>query len=108
MASIIGLAVAVPGCEPVEAPSRIVERVERAGAGDVRHASEAGLGMFFSSRPELATEVSRMCKDRSAEAGVPGKTEARICSAAGPVAFFRFVPAKPGQGKSFDCCSISR
>ena len=108
IASAVGLAAAGAGCEwpweRKEAPSPIVERVEHAGAGDLRHASELALRQWFSAHSDLAVEINRMCAQRPHDSGIPGPTEARVCAAAAPVAFFHYTPTEK-EGKSFDCCS---
>ena len=97
IASVVGLAAAGSGCEwpfeRAEAPSKIVERIERAGAGDVRHASDLALEQWFNSRSDLAVEVNRMCAARPANAGVPGQTEARVCAPVRTATFFHYVPS---------------
>jgi hypothetical protein len=108
IAAVIGLAAAGAGCEwpweRKEAPSPIVERVEHAGAGDVRHASDLAVRQWFSAHSDLAVEINRMCAQRPHDSGIPGPTEARVCAAAAPVAFFHYTPTEK-EGKSFDCCS---
>jgi hypothetical protein len=108
VASVAGLAAAGAGCEwpweRAEAPSRIVERVQRAGVGDVRHASDQSLKQWFFARGELAVEINHMCAQRTMDTGTPGRTEARVCAAAAPVAFFHHTP-RDRKGKSYDCCS---
>jgi hypothetical protein len=108
-AAAVGLAAANLGCPLFEAPdppSRVVERVERAGAGDVRTASNEALQMWFNKRGDLAVEVTRLCATSAAER-MPGRTEARVCASARLSAFFTFVPYK-GDGKSYDCCSAGK
>src|SRR3974377_2440878 len=106
IASLVGLAASGAGCEwpweRKEAPSPIVERVERAGAGDVRHASDLALGQWFSAHSDLAVEINRMCAQRPHDSGIPGPTEARVCAAAAPVAFFHYVPEETKGAKSYD------
>jgi hypothetical protein len=108
IASVVWLAAAGAGCEwpweRKEAPSPIVERVEHAGAGDLRHASELALRQWFSAHSDLAVEINRMCAQRKMDADAPGPTEARVCAAAAPVAFFHYTPTEK-KGKSYDCCS---
>jgi len=105
--SAVGLAAAGSGCqwpEKAEAPSRIVERVERAGARSVRDASDLALGQWFRAHSELATEVNGMCAERAHDADVPGRTEARVCAAV--ASFHEFTPSKLTRGgKGYDCCS---
>jgi hypothetical protein len=107
IASLAGLAAAGAGCdwpwERAEAPSRIVERVERAGAGDVRHASDLAMHQWFFAHSDLAVEIKHMCAQRTMDAGAPSPTEARVCAAAAPVAFFHHTPTER-KGKSYDCC----
>ena len=106
IAAVIGLAAAGAGCEwpweRKEAPSPIVERVEHAGAGDLRHASELALRQWFSAHSDLAVEINRMCAQRPHDSGIPGPTEARVCAAAAPVAFFHYVPEETKGAKSYD------
>ena len=106
IASVVGLAAAGAGCdwpwERAEAPSPIVERVEHAGAGDVRHASDLALGQWFSAHSDLSVEINRMCAQRPHDSGTPGPTEARICAAAAPVAFFHYVPKETKGAKAYD------
>ena len=107
IAAVIGLAAAGAGCEwpweRKEAPSPIVERVEHAGAGDVRHASDLAVRQWFSAHSDLAVEINRMCAQRPHDSGIPGPTEARVCAAAAPVAFFHYTPTEK-EGKPYDCC----
>ena len=107
IASVVWLAAAGAGCEwpweRAEAPSRIVDRVKQAGAGDVRHASDLALGQWFSAHSDLAVEINRMCAQRPHDSGIPGPTEARVCAAAAPVAFFHYTPTEK-EGKPYDCC----
>ena len=107
IASVVGLTAAGAGCdwpwERKEAPSPIVERLERAGAGDVRHASDLAVRQWFSAHSDLAVEINRMCAQRPHDSGIPGPTEARVCAAAAPVAFFHYTPTEK-EGKSYDCC----
>jgi hypothetical protein len=80
-AAAVGLAAASIGCplfEAPEPPSRVVERVERAGAGNVRTASNEALQMWFNQHDGLAVEVNRLCATSAAER-IPGRTEARVC-----------------------------
>ena len=106
IASAVGLAAAGTGCEwpweRKEAPSPIVERVEHAGAGDVRHASDLAVRQWFSAHSDLAVEINRMCAQRPHDSGIPGPTEARVCAAAAPVAFFHYVPEETKGAKSYD------
>jgi hypothetical protein len=108
IASVVGLAAAASGCEwrweRSEASSRIVERVKQAGAGDVRHASDLALGQWFSAHSDLVVEINRMCAQRPRDSGIPGPTEARVCAAAAPAAFFHYTPTEE-KGKSYDWCS---
>jgi len=106
IASVVGLTAAGAGCdwpwERKEAPSPIVERLERAGAGDVRHASDLAVRQWFSAHSDLAVEINRMCAQRPHDSGIPGPTEARVCAAAAPVAFFHYVPEETKGAKSYD------
>ena len=108
IASVVGLTAAGAGCdwpwERKEAPSPIVERLERAGAGDVRHASDLAVRQWFSAHSDLAVEINRMCAQRPHDSGIPGPTEARVCAAAAPAAFFHYTPTEE-KGKSYDWCS---
>jgi len=79
-----------------------VERLERAGAGDVRHASDLAVRQWFSAHSDLAVEINRMCAQRPHDSGIPGPTEARVCAAAAPVAFFHYVPEETKGAKSYD------
>jgi hypothetical protein len=87
VASVLVLVLA--GCSR-EPRSRIVTRVEKAGAGDLRSASTSAMVQWFNRHPDVATEAERLCKQvrDQVPAKWPETTEGRVCNAATQVAGF--------------------
>jgi hypothetical protein len=102
---VICTALAMVGCSlfaPKEPRSAIVEKVEKAGAGDVSTTSTQAIQEWLGKHLEVADAVEEMCKPvrQSADAKWADSTEGRVCSAAHTLAFFRFKP-KQSDGEVF-------
>jgi hypothetical protein len=83
-------AVLIPiGCERT-LPSPIVEKVEKAGAGDLAIASVGSIREWLERHPGLAIQVQMLCVPAREKGSVkwPETTEGRVCSAAAQVAGF--------------------
>jgi hypothetical protein len=102
---VLFTALALAGCSffaQKEPRSAIVERVEKAGAGDLSTASTQAIQEWLGKHREIADAVEDMCKPvrQNADAKWSGSTEGRVCSAAHTLAFFRFKP-KHSDGEVF-------
>jgi hypothetical protein len=79
-----------------------VQKLEAAGAGNLKNASADSIQQWLGPRRELAIEAENMCKAVRPKA--PAKwgdtTEGRICSASAQLAFFRYTP-QTGDGKTY-------
>ena len=86
-----------------ERPSEIVQRVQNAGAGDVRSASQPSLEQWFRQHADLAHEIKLRCVriQQNAPATWGESTEGRVCKAAGVATVFQFTPRK-GDGRGFE------
>lgn len=87
---------------PIAPPSQIVEKVEKAGAGDLSTVSRESLRSWLAKHDQVAREVDEMCKPirENAAASWGDTIEGRVCAAAREVAFFRSAPVK-GDGRKF-------
>ena len=99
------MAIAMTGCTLTgskEPPSAIVQKLEKAGAGDLATATVGSIQQWLGQRRLLADEVEAMCKPirTSAEAKWAETTEGRICTAAQNLAFFRYK-RQEGDGETF-------
>ena len=96
------LFVLLAGCTQ-ERPSEIVQRVQNAGAGDVRSASQESLEQWFRQHRELANEIKGQCApiQQGAPATWGDTTEGRVCKAASVASVFQFTPRK-GGGRGFE------
>jgi hypothetical protein len=96
------LFVLLAGCTQ-ERPSEIVQRVQNAGAGDVRSASQESLEQWFRQHRELANEIKGQCApiQHGAPATWGDTTEGRVCKAASVASVFQFTPRK-GDGRGFE------
>jgi hypothetical protein len=85
-----------------EPDSAIVRRVEAAGAGNVRAASNDGLVDWFRKHQEVGQEIRKLCEPirKNAPATWADTTEGRVCQGARAAAAFYFE-GKPGDGKIF-------
>jgi hypothetical protein len=98
-------AVAMTGCTVIgskEPSSAIVEKLEKAGAGNLSTATTGSIQQWLGQRRSLADEVDAMCKPirATAEARWADSTEGRICTAAQNLAFFRYK-RREGDGETF-------
>lgn len=85
-----------------ERPSEIVQRVQNAGAGDVRSASQQSLEQWFRQHADIANEIKGRCApiQQGAPATWGDSTEGRVCKAASTATVFQFTPRK-GDGRGF-------
>lgn len=90
------------GCSRQEPHSRIAEKAERAGSGDLAASSTEAMQEWLGKHRDVAIEIETMCKPtrQGATAQWSDTTEGRLCSAAHELAFFRSAPAK-GDGRIF-------
>lgn len=97
-----GALLTLSGCTAPEPPSPIVQKLEAAGAGDLKHASADSIQQWLGPRRELAIEIEGMCKAArpKAPANWGDTTEGRICSASAQLALFRYTP-QTGDGKTY-------
>ena len=95
------LVVLLAGCTR-EPPSKIVRKVEAAGAGDVRTASQQSIEDWFRKHSGFAVEVRDECRPvrEKAPATWSGTTEGRVCNAASVASVFNFKERK-GDGRRY-------
>lgn len=86
-----------------ERPSEIVQRVQDAGAGNVRSASQESLEQWFRRHREIANEIKGRCApiQQGAPATWGDTTEGRVCKAASVATALQFTPRK-GDGRGFE------
>jgi hypothetical protein len=99
---IVGL-VMLAGCARLsERKTPLVERVEKAGAGDLSNASSDAMTRWLEDHQQIAAEVNRECEAlrASATAAWNDSTEGRLCQAAAVAKFFNSTPSK-GDGKTY-------
>jgi hypothetical protein len=84
-----GLALGLAACQR-KPSSRIVKKLEEAGAGDLRTATVGSLVQWLEKHPAVAMEVDDLCSHARAHgrASWPQTTEGRVCNAASHVAEF--------------------
>ena len=89
------------GCTK-ESPSAIVQKVEGAGAGELKIASQQSIEGWFRKHTELAVEVRDLCRPvrDAANANWESSTEGRVCNAATVASAFNFKERK-GDGRGF-------
>jgi len=85
-----------------EPESVIVQRVESAGAGKVRKASDAALIDWFQKHQEVGQEVRKSCFEVASKASGnwADTSEGRVCRLAQVASAFYFEQ-KHGDGKAF-------
>ncbi len=85
-----------------EPSSAIVAKVEAAGAGNVRVASQQSVEDWFRKHSEFAVEVRDLCRPirEQAPATWSGTTEGRVCNAASVASTFNFKE-RQGDGKGY-------
>ncbi len=95
------LVLLLAGCTR-EPPSEIVNKVEAAGAGDVRAASQQSIEDWFRKHSDFAVEVRELCRPiwEKAPATWSGTTEGRVCNAASVASVFNFNERK-GDGRGY-------
>jgi hypothetical protein len=86
-----------------EPPSPIVQKVEAAGAGDLRAAAQPTIEDWFRKHSEFAVEVRDQCRPirDKAPATWSSTTEGRVCNAANVASVFNFKERK-GDGKGYE------
>ncbi len=93
---------ALAGCYR-EPRTELIRRMEKAGAGDLRHVTSSSLEQWFLRNPDIAVEISRTC--RTLRLNAPAKwgdsTDGRICAAASKVHVF-YYRLRPVDGMTFD------
>ncbi len=96
------LGVLLAGCAR-EQPSAIVQKVEAAGAGDLRSASQRSIEDWFRKHSEFAVEVRDQCRPirEQAPASWSDTTEGRVCNAADVASVFNFKERK-GDGRGYE------
>ena len=99
--SVVLLGLLLVGCTK-EPPSEIVQKVEAAGAGDLRAASQQSIEDWFRKHTEFAVEVRDQCRPirEKAPATWSSTTEGRVCNAANVASVFNFKERK-GDGKGY-------
>jgi hypothetical protein len=90
------------GCAK-EPPSLIVQKVEAAGAGDLRSATQPAIEDWFRKHSEFAIEIRDQCRPlrEKAPATWSSSTEGRVCNAANVASVFNFKDRK-GDGKGYE------
>ena len=99
--SFVLLVLLLAGCTR-EPPSEIVQKVEAAGAGNLRAASQQSIEGWFRKHSEFAVEVRDQCRPirEKAPATWSGTTEGRVCNAASVASVFNFKERK-GDGRGY-------
>jgi hypothetical protein len=100
--SFILLVLLLAGCTR-EPRSEIVRRVEAAGAGDLRSASQQSIEGWFRQHTDFAVEVRDQCRAirEKATANWSSTTEGRVCNAASVASAFNFKERK-GDGRGYE------
>ena len=89
-------------CSRPEPSSPIVEKVERAGSGNLAAVSKDGMREWLGQHKDVAYQVDEMCKPvrPKATAQWNGATEGRLCTAARELTFWRSGPVT-SDGKTY-------
>jgi hypothetical protein len=100
--SLVLLVLLLAGCTK-EPPSEIVQKVEAAGAGDLRAASQQSVEDWFRKRTDFAVQIRDECRPirEKAPATWSSTTEGRVCNAASVASAFNFKERK-GDGKGYE------
>lgn len=100
--SLVLLVVLLVGCTK-EPPSEIVQKVEAAGSGNLRAASQQSIEDWFRKRTDFAVEIRDQCRPirEKAPASWSSTTEGRVCNAASVASVFNFKERK-GDGKGYE------
>jgi hypothetical protein len=92
-------------CTQPEPRSAIVDKIERAGAGDLSGTPAPQIEDWLRKHEDLAMQVDDMCKPvrGRADANWPASTEGRVCTAAQNASMFYLQRQKPlkSDGKKF-------
>ena len=106
--SFVLLVLLLAGCRR-EPPSEIVQKVEAAGAGNLRAASQQSIEDWFRKHSEFAVEVRDQCRPirEKAPATWSATTEGRVCNAASVASVFNFKERK-GDGPGIPGRQIAR
>jgi hypothetical protein len=96
---VVLLVLLLAGCTR-EPPSEIVQKVEAAGAGNLKAASQQSIEDWFRKHSEF--EVGDQCRPirEKAPATWSSTTEGRVCNAASVASVFNFKERK-GDGKGY-------
>ena len=100
--SLAVLVLLLVGCTK-EPSSEIVQKVEAAGASDLRAASQQSIEDWFRKRTDFAVQIRDECRPihEKAPATWPSTTEGRVCNAASVASAFNFKERK-GDGKGYE------
>jgi hypothetical protein len=94
--------ISLAGCSR-EPQTELTRKMEKLGAGDLRHVTSQSIEQWFLRNPDVAVEISRTC--RSLRSNAPAKwgdtTDGRICAAASKVHVF-YYRLRPVDGMTFD------
>jgi hypothetical protein len=99
---IVGLLI-LAGCTRLsERKTPLVEKVEKAGAGDLSAASSDAMARWLGDHQQVAAEVNRECEPlrANATAGWNDSTEGRLCQSAAVAKFLNSTPST-GDGKTY-------
>jgi hypothetical protein len=93
--SFVLLGLLLVGCTK-EPASEIVQKVEAAGAGDLRSESQQSIEDWFRKHSEFAVEIREQCRPirEKAPAAWSSTTEGRVCNAASVASVFNFKERK--------------
>lgn len=97
----IAIIAAMQACSR-EPATPLVQKMEQAGAGDVRSASSQALEQWFRQHEDMAVEIDGTCRSLRANASANWRdtTDGRICAAAAKVHVFHYRP-RPADGRTF-------
>lgn len=100
---LLGLLGCAPATGPAAVKSKIVEKLEKAGAGDVSAVSKESLRAWLVKNDQLAHEVDEMCKPirETAEAAWGDTVEGRVCTVAHEIAMVRAPSDVKSDGRTF-------
>jgi hypothetical protein len=99
---LVGLLI-LAGCGRLsERKTPLVEKVEKAGAGDLSTATSDAMTRWLGDHQQIAAEVNRECEPlrTNATATWNDSTEGRLCQAAAVAKFLNSSPST-GDGKTY-------